>query len=39
MNKNNKFRYASDKTVKEKLEIWFIKDHKKGLIRKNSNIS
>ncbi len=27
---NNKFRYASDKSLKEKLEIWFIKDHKKG---------
>jgi hypothetical protein len=27
----NKLKYASDKTLKEKLEIWFIKDHKKGI--------
>lgn len=28
---SNKFRYASDKTFKEKLEIWFIKDHRKAI--------
>lgn len=25
-----KLRYVSDKSYKEKLEIWFIKDHKSG---------
>jgi hypothetical protein len=25
-----KLKYASDKTFKEKLEIWFVKDHNKG---------
>ena len=29
--KADKLRYASDKTLKEKLEIWFIKDHRKGM--------
>jgi len=24
-------KYASDKTLKEKLQIWFIKDHRKGI--------
>ena len=27
----NKLKYASDKTLKEKLEIWFIKDHRKAI--------
>lgn len=26
-----KLRYASDKTFKEKLQIWFIKDHRKAI--------
>lgn len=26
----SRLKYASDKTIKEKLEIWFIKDHSKG---------
>ena len=26
-----KLKYASDKTLKEKLEIWFVKDHNKAI--------
>lgn len=27
----SRLKYASDKTIKEKLEIWFIKDHSKAI--------
>ncbi len=26
-----RLKYASDKTVKEKLQIWFLKDHRKAI--------
>ena len=34
-NNDNKLKYASDKKFKEKLEIWFIKDHRKGILLRN----
>ena len=31
--KRVKLKYASDKTLREKLEIIFIKDHKRGILK------
>ena len=31
-NSSSKLKYDSDRSFKEQLEIWFIKDHKKGKI-------